>query len=296
LNTSNRPGAPLFATVNITGVCNLACRYCFYQPRRPDVMPWLGFRRVVDELAEASVFFVNISGGEPFTHPEAARFIRYAHERFYHVVVLTNGTILDPGHQDVIKEIVERKGTFPIQVSLDSIQPEVNSITRCHPRRVETNLGILQDLGARIVIAMVITRHNIEFLPASIASLTQYTRHFHLMPFQAVKALAGADRDCQASETDLADFWRQAARLREELGLDLQVPQDDACSHRGCAMGAPCMAAFSHLVIDADLRVRPCDRVVDVTIGDLQTANLSEIWRSDAALNITHGPLPLCVR
>lgn len=291
---SNRPGAPLFATVNVTGVCNLSCRYCFFQPRRWDVMAFGDFQSVILELARMSVFFINLSGGEPFTHPEIGRFIELAHEHFKHVVILTNGTILRARHLDAIRRVIVAKGRFPIQVSLDAWDPAVNSLTRCESSKVINNLYKLRELGANIVIAMVITQYNIEHALGSIRQLANLTRSFHVMSFQPVKALHGADAGCKVAEGEMHGFWVQLAALREELKLEIDSPLDDDPSTRGCAVGAPCMAAFSHLVIDPNLDVRPCDRVVDFRIGNLRTSTLSQIWDSKTAKAILAFNTPMC--
>lgn len=73
--------------------------------------------------------------------------------------------------------------------------------------------------------------------------------------------------------------------LRDELGLHIDTPCDDA-PERGCAYGAPCMAAFSQLAIDPDLQVRPCDRLVDVFVGDLHRESLAGIWNG----HLRHEP------
>lgn len=289
----NRPGAPLFATVNVTGACNLDCPYCFFHPRPAGVMAQADFERVVDELAAARVFFINVSGGEPFTHPLIDGLLRHAHERFAHVVILTNGAAFRPEHFDTIREIARRKGGFPIQVSLDSDRAEINRLTRGEAGRVVENIARLVECGADVVVAMVITRHNAATLTDSIRSLSRFTRHFHLMPFQPVLARGGEDRGLAIDAAAWPALWAELRRLREELELHFEIPTDEE-GDPGCAEGAPCMAAFTHLVIDPDLRVRPCDRLVGEVMGDLGRQSLAEVWSSAAALNVISRALPLC--
>ena len=289
----NRPRAPLFATINVTGQCNLACRYCFFQPRPREAMVWDDYERVINELSDLQVFFVNISGGEPFTHPQIDRFIRFVHERFAHVVVITNGTILEEHHIQAIRSVVVQKGGFPIQVSIDAIDPEVNARTRGDSRPVLANLEKLKALEANIVIAMVATKFNIAHMPSDIAQLASTTRFFHIMPFQPVKALHGTDCDCELSADESTALWQRVRSIRDDLGLHIDTPLDEG-GVAGCASGAPCMAAFSHLVIDSDMRVRPCDRLVETTIGDLKKSTLTEIWNGEPASRLVSRPSPLC--
>lgn len=290
----NRPSAPLFATINITGTCNLQCGYCFFQPRPRDLMSWEDFRRVVDELANLSVFFVNISGGEPFTHPMVEKFFLYAHEKFQHVVTLTNGTVLLPRHVDAIRSVVEFKGGFPIQVSIDSVNPAINRMTRCDSRAVLRNLRTLKDIGANITIAMVVTQYNYRNLVDSVVRLSEITKFFHLMPFQSVRALGDGNRAFEVPSGELDKLWRRIEEVRAQRGLRVDTPMDDRGAEIGCAEGAPCMAAFSQLVIDPTLRVRPCDRVVDFPVGDLRDSTLAQIWRGRACVEVVSRDRPLC--
>lgn len=292
---TNRPGAPLFATVNVTGVCNLTCRYCFFQPRLEHPMAWPDFERVIRELGRAQVFFVNLSGGEPFTHPEIGRILEHAHEAFEHVVTLTNGTLIRPRHLATIAGIVERKGAFPIQVSLDAVEPEINERTRSRSDRVLANLERLAEVGANLVIAVVVSRANVATVEGTIRELAALTRHFHVMGVQPVRALAGADSDLALPQAEMARVWERLREVREELDLVLDTPADEA-PEQGCACGAPCMAAFTHLVIDPDLRVRPCDRLVDVTVGDLRCQTLAEIWHGPGVRPMLESPVPYCRR
>lgn len=292
---SNRPSAPLFATVNVTGVCNLACRYCFYQPRQHQHMGIEAYDRVIDELSDLRVFFVNLSGGEPFTHPKIEHILQYAHERIQYVVTLTNGTLLKSGHFQTIAAIARAKGGFPIQVSLDAVTAEINAKTRSDSGRILLNISRLREVGADIVIAMVVNRFNAEAIVPSILRLSQFTHYFHLMRLQTVRALRGAEKKYQLGDSELEALWRRIIDLRKEYDLHIDTPLDDE-GRSGCARGAPCMAAFTHLVIDPSLQVRPCDRLVDTFIGDLKCASLSQIWKGPTVQPILNSPLPYCRR
>jgi MoaA/NifB/PqqE/SkfB family radical SAM enzyme len=258
-------------------------------------MSWQAFQRVIDELSDLKVFFVNLSGGEPFTHPEIERLLEYAHEHIKHVVVLSNGTILKPSHARTIESIVRTKGSFPIQVSLDAVQSDVNLATRSKSEKTLRNLGVLNALGANIVIAMVINRYNAAYAISSIIELSRYTRYFHIMSVQSVKFLNGSDEQYKLSEEELLQIWDQIHAIRSTHGLHIDTPVDEYKEY-GCATGAPCMAAFSHLVIDPSLKVRPCDRLVTTVIGDMKETSLAEIWRGPGVRPILESSVPYCRR
>lgn len=292
---NNRPDVPLFATVNVTGLCNLRCKYCFFQPRDESHMPLLDFHRVIDELAAMKVFFVNLSGGEPFTHPQIADMLEYAHDKFSHVVVLSNGTLIRPAHLETIRHIAAEKGGFPIQISLDSVNSTVNQETRGKAEKIMRNLERLSEVGADIVVAMVITRFNAPTLVESIRTLSAYTRFFHLMTVQEVPSLDGEDAGYPLSPQAQSVLWDELRDLREELDLHFELPcEEEQDELPGTACGAPCMAAFSQLVIDPSLQVRPCDRCVQTVIGDLHDVSLADVWHGPGAHRVIESPVPYC--
>jgi len=293
---SNRAAAPLFVTINVTGICNLRCPYCFFQPRLEQDMPLESFESVVDQLARAEVFFLNISGGEPFAHPKIDQLLRIAHQRFRHVNVLTNGTLLRPKHLAAIAEIVAAKRAFPIQISLDAIDPKVNALTRGAAEKVLRNIRTLSEIGANIVVAIVLTRSNLDAVVGTIRFLSKYTEHFHVMEVQPVRWLRGADDDLMVERERLERVWREIRAVRDELGLYIEIPSDTPDEDIGCACGAPCMAGYSHIVVDPDLRVRPCDRCVETFVGDLSYQTLAEIWAGKPIRKVLDSPIVYCRR
>jgi MoaA/NifB/PqqE/SkfB family radical SAM enzyme len=291
----NRPIYPLYVTINVTGICNLSCRYCYYQPRKSKAMEWSSFVRTIEELKENKVFLLNISGGEPFTHPRICEFLRLAHDKFDHVLLLSNGTILNPEHKNTINEIISKKGIFPIQISLDSIIPHINKRTRSYPGTIIKNIIELHNINAALSIAIVVSKFNIKTIAESIEFLSQYTKLFHLMVFQPVKALNGRDLECEVGDHELHVLFKSIKGLSEKLNLTIDSPFDEP-SEKAIAYGAPCQAAFSHVAIDPDLEVRPCDKLTEISLGNLSKASLQSIWNSKEALQIVNQNIPICVQ
>lgn len=292
--TGNRPSTPLFATINVTGVCNLKCAYCFFQPRLEKHMASTDFRRIVNELVEDRLFFINISGGEPFAHPEIEDLLAYAHERFEQVVTLTNGTLLKPKHCAAIEKIIARKGGFPIQISLDAIDSDVNARTRSASDKILTNIEKLSAMGANLVVAIVITQRNADTVLGTIRTLSDHVKHFHIMEVQSVNALCGSDADLALPQGRIEELWNGISALRDELGLYIEIPTDCTEAPTGSAYGAACMAGFTQVVIDPDLKVRPCDRCVVTHIGDLNETSLEDVWNGAAVRKVLKSDLVYC--
>ena len=292
---TNRPYTPLFATINVTTSCNLKCDYCFMQPLTNQHMKIEDFKHVLKGLQSQQVFFINISGGEPFAHPKITQILNLAHKSFDHVMVLSNGTLLKKRHEQSIREIIESGRQYTTQISLDALDTLTNDRTRGKTELVLTHIKRLTEIGANVVVATVVTRHNLSRIETLIRKLEDYTRHFHLMTVQDVRSIDGIEDRLKVSRQDEMQLWKKMAALAKERDLFINTPSNYEGSI-GCAEGAPCMAAFSHLVVDPDLRVRPCDRLTDVYIGDLQTNSFEQIWHGDAVLPLLEGCVPFCRR
>ncbi|MDK9709309.1 MAG: radical SAM protein [Desulforhopalus sp.] len=293
---NNRPGAPLLVTVNVTGVCNLNCSYCYFQPRLQTHMPFDDYRTTLNILREHEIFLLTLSGGEPFLHPKISELLHLAHDTFEHTSILTNGTALQDEHFETIDMIVRKKGFFPIQVSVDSTEPEINDNTRGKTAVVLKNLQRLKEVGASITAAIVVSSQNIDRIEETIASLADVTRHFHVMPIKPVPFLKGKDWYLQVDPPRMDQVWKKLIGLRDKYGVRVRTPVDDLCnSVETSAVGAPCMAGFTKLAIDPNLDVRPCDKCVSTVVGSLKEETLDEIWNGDRLAGIYQRATSFCV-
>lgn len=276
---NNRPSSPLLVTVNVTGMCNLSCKYCYFQPRKEINMSLEDFEKTLLELKKNNIFLVTLSGGEPFLHPEINRMLHLVHKNFTHVSILSNGTAVTDDHLKTVKEISQEKGNFDIQISLDSINEEINDNTRGMTSSVLENIKKLKESGARITVATVITSENINNIIPTVTNLSKITKHFHVMPFRATPYLKGEDSYLSVPDEEIELFWKKLLDLKEELNLEISTPVDDICEMvETCAEGAPCMAGFTKLTIDPNLDVRPCDKCVGTVVGNLGNSSLKEVW------------------
>lgn len=293
---NNRPRAPLLVTVNVTGVCNLQCSYCYFQPRLRSHMGFDDFQMTLNVLQEQEIFLLTLSGGEPFLHPRINDMLRLAHEAFEHASILTNGTALQDVHFETIAEIVRKKGFFPIQVSVDSTDPRINDSTRGNTSLVLKNLLKLRDAGASITAAIVISSQNIDRIEETIGSLVNVTRHFHVMPIKPVLFLNGTDSHLQVEPKRMDEVWNRLISLRDRYKIRVRTPVDDPCTRvETSAEGAPCMAGFTKLAIDPNLDVRPCDKCVSTVVGNLREQTLEEIWHGDRLADIYQRGVSYCI-
>jgi radical SAM/Cys-rich protein len=82
--------------VNITLMCNLACRHCHVEssPKRTEEMDWETMQLVLDAARRSGARTLDITGGAPEMHPRFREFVVAARELALRVIVRTNLTIM----------------------------------------------------------------------------------------------------------------------------------------------------------------------------------------------------------
>jgi radical SAM protein with 4Fe4S-binding SPASM domain len=153
---------------NLTRTCNLKCVHCYTSSearRYPDELTTEQCKAVLDDLAEFKVPAVLFSGGEPLVRPDVFDLAAYARDRGLHVVLSTNGTLIDRAAAERFKEL---KFAY-IGISLDSAVAAVHDEFRGMPGAFERTMRGFRhcvDVGQKVGLRLTLTRHTAENLDA----------------------------------------------------------------------------------------------------------------------------------
>lgn len=103
-----RPKFPLEVSILITDICNFNCKHCFVKGRNIDKnLSLKTIKSVVDEMERRDVYNLNISGGEPFLHPDIFEILEYAEKKNMNIHLNTNFTVLN-------KEKIKKLSNFKL--------------------------------------------------------------------------------------------------------------------------------------------------------------------------------------
>jgi mycofactocin radical SAM maturase len=161
--------APICLTWEITYACNLQCVHCLSSSgqRDPRELTTAEAKRVLDELHDLQVFYINIGGGEPMVRRDFFELVDYSISRDIGVKFSTNGAFIDA-------EKAKRFAAMDyldIQISLDGIDAVTNDSVRGAgsydmARQAMEHLaaaGFVENNGP-FKISVVVTRHNVDQL------------------------------------------------------------------------------------------------------------------------------------
>ncbi len=121
---------PMYGQWEITCRCNLKCVMCytdcFNTPEkiRQEISSAEIFR-IMDELKEAGVFGLTLTGGEPLAHPDFKEIYRYSWQCGFLMTVYTNGTLITEEIANFwLKMLPDR-----IEISMHGLEEDFDKIT-----------------------------------------------------------------------------------------------------------------------------------------------------------------------
>ena len=109
---------PLHFSIEMTNHCNLNCKHCYNDsgPARKQFLPTEKTKLLFEILAENGVRTIELTGGEPLTHPGFFSILKKAITEFERVAIITNGTLIDQKFIDLIREYSKK---IIVQIDLD---------------------------------------------------------------------------------------------------------------------------------------------------------------------------------
>ena len=157
--------APICLTWELTYACNLECVHCLSSSGRrdPRELSTAEAQRVIDELRDLQVFYINIGGGEPMVRRDFFELVEYSVNSGIGVKFSTNGAFIDAENARRLAGM----DYLDIQISLDGVDATTNDAVRgagsyAMARRAMDHLAAA-NFGP-FKISVVVTRHNVPQL------------------------------------------------------------------------------------------------------------------------------------
>jgi mycofactocin radical SAM maturase len=157
--------APICLTWELTYACNLQCVHCLSSSgqRDPGELSTAEAKRVLDELRDLQVFYINIGGGEPMVRRDFFELVEYSVQSGIGVKFSTNGAFIDAEKARRLASM----DYLDIQISLDGADPATNDAVR-GAGSWDMAMRAMDNLAAAnfgpFKISVVVTRQNVPQL------------------------------------------------------------------------------------------------------------------------------------
>ncbi|MCJ8170848.1 heme d1 biosynthesis radical SAM protein NirJ [Atopomonas sediminilitoris] len=152
---------------NLIRRCNLTCRHCYSTSTDTDFAGELNTaeaHNVIDQLNEAGVRVLILSGGEPLLRPDVFELADHARELGFYVALSTNGTLIEEHN---LPHIAAAQFDY-VGISLDGLR-DTHTYMRRDPSAYDKSLraiALCRSAGIKVGLRTTLNQHNAAELPA----------------------------------------------------------------------------------------------------------------------------------
>lgn len=272
-------GVPLSVQFDLTYRCNERCVHCYLDHDDHGEMTTAEVKDVTNQLADAGVFFLTLSGGEVLVRRDFFEIVEYARMRLFNVKVKTNGVLINDRAARRLSEL----GVQDVQISVYSHRAEVHDAITKFPgsfARTLNAITLLKSQGIKVTIANILMRQNISDYDGVHALARDLEAHYTLDP--TITPMMDGDKSIlkyRISGTELAEIFQQSDLVGnvEEFCAPPQPVDDDILD------GLPCSAGHTACYISPYGDVFPCVQF-PLPSGNLRRQRFLDIWQDSPQL------------
>lgn len=276
-------GIPLSVQLDLTYRCNERCIHCYLDHEDHGEMTTAEILGLLDQLAAAGVFFLNVSGGEIFVRPDLFTIIEHARKLQFSVKLKTNGVMI----REAKARRIAALGVEAVQISLYShdaaTHDKITKLTGSFKRTIE-GARLLRDAGVKVIFANVLMQQNAD----------------HYKQVQALAAEMGIRYEVDATITPMMDGDRGIVALNMDGGRlaaimhDTTLLGDQAERLLAAPSGPtpldeayetlPCSAGHTACYVSPYGDVFPCVQF-PFKVGNVREQAFIDIWKHSPQLN-----------
>jgi radical SAM protein with 4Fe4S-binding SPASM domain len=286
-------GIPISVHLDITYRCNERCIHCYLDHDDHGEMTTAEIRDLLQQLCDAGVFLLTLSGGEVLMRRDFFEIVEYARRLLFNVKIKTNGVMIGEPEARRIREL----GVEQVQISVYSHRPEIHDAITKLPgslKRTVEAIRFLKVHGLKVVIANVLMVAN-SFDNAGVMALAKelgvaYTLDPTITPKMDGDTSVLALR-IPGSELKQVFHNEQLVNNVEEFCAAPPPPGEDIMD------GYPCSAGHTACYISPYGDVFPCVQF-PLPSGNVRQQKFLDIWQHSPQLeevrSIRARDLPTC--
>ncbi len=275
--------APIFVQYDCTNACNLRCSHCVTSSGEPmegelTTDEALG---LMDTLAEAGVFQIGFSGGEPLMRPDIFTLMERARDQGMMVQVTTNAHLVTEEKARRLAEI--RPITVGVSVEGGTEKGYETFRGRGGFQKVKEGIGLLKKHGLQVKLKTAVSRANWsemdEIIGLALSTGADGVDMFLMYPEGRAR---GMEED-MLTPGEVREFLTVLSRKRKEFEGRLEIDIDDkpnAFLVDPELSTATCGAGIYWMEVLPDGSVVPCIFLKDLRAGNVREDSFKAIWDS----------------
>lgn len=270
-NLAARAGQPIGVHLQVSDRCNHRCQHCYQVQGRKGELSLDQIKAILDDLAEAGVLMLNISGGEATLRDDLLDILEYARDKGFAVRLFTNAYLID----DRLADALARARLLEVHVSVYSDRDEEHdAVTRVPGSLRRTLAGIqrLRDRGVRVVMKTPL----LSVAPGAASRVEALAKSMGCA-FKASSEITPAEDGSLEPQLVAAS---PRALIAEGVLKPWRPQPDDEARRREKLASSPCGVCRTSVAIMPNGEVRPCTDTV-VPLGNLTKQRFADLYRTN---------------
>src|ERR1700716_2322281 len=230
---------PLSVQLDLTYRCNERCVHCYPDHQDHGEMTIAEIKDLLDQMADAGVFYLTISGGEIMMRRDFFEILEHARLRTFCIKLKTNGILIRSKEADRIKAL----GVESVQISIYSHIPEVHDAITKLPGSLKQSIEavrLLRAHGIQVSMANVLMAQNANDYAGVKALAAELGATFKMDP--TITPMMDGDRsilNLNVDEAALREVMRSEALVGnvEEFCAPPQSPDEESLDMLPCSAG-----------------------------------------------------------
>ena len=265
-------GIPLSVHIDVTYRCNERCVHCYLDHDDKGEMTTAEIKGILDQLAEAGVFFLTFSGGEVFMRRDFLELVEYARRLTFNVKIKTNGVMIHEAEAKRLREL----GVEQVQLSVYSHRPEVHDAITKLPgslKRTIDSIRFLKSQGLKVTMSNVLMTVNRQDQAGTHALAKKLGVSYSLDPTVTPK-LDGDESilRLRVRGQNLHEIFNDPELVGDVEEFCAAPPPDDDVME-----GYSCSAGHTACYINPYAEVFPCVQF-QFSTGNLRRQKFADIW------------------
>lgn len=286
-------GVPLSAHLDITYRCNERCEHCYLEHDDKGEMSAAEIKDLLDQMAEAGVLLLTLSGGEPLIRKDCFEILEYARTLLFSVKLKTNAILIRKKEAQRLRAL----GVEQIQISVYSHRPEVHDgITKVRGSLERTLAAVrfLKSEGLKVTIANVLMRQNLHDSEREREMAGELGVNYALDP--TITPMMNGDTSILRLRVPTSDL-KQVFRNPNLVGDVEEFCAPPSPADESVMDELPCSAGHTSCYISPYGDFYPCVQF-PLPCGNVRRQRFLDIWQDSPALNevrsIRARDLPVC--
>ena len=284
---------PLSVQLDLTYRCNERCVHCYLDHDDHGEMTTAEIKDLLDQMADAGVFYLTLSGGEILMRRDFFQILEHARLRTFCVKLKTNGVMIRAKEAERLRAL----GVESIQISIYSHRPEVHDAITKMPGSFRQSIDAVRFLrtqGLTVTLANVLMVQNAVDYKGVRALAAELGVSCSLDP--TVTPMMDGDRSILSLNVDQAAL-REVFRNGDLVGNVEEFCAPPSAVDADALDTLPCSAGHTACYVSPYGDVYPCVQF-PLPSGNVRHTRFVDIWRDSPQLkevrSITLRDMPSC--